>query len=287
MCLDAAEALDEAIERAVAAALDEDLDDDGDVTSLTLIDLGTHGRARLVAREALVVAGLPIAERVFRNIDPAVSFEARATDGDAVDGGTTIAEVSGEGRGLLIGERTALNFLMRLSGVASLTRRAVDEIAGTGARILDTRKTIPGLRRLDKYAVAVGGGVNHRMGLFDAAMIKDTHLALQPAIEPAVARLLERGLTPEQITVEVRSVEQLEAAIASGAGRALLDNMDLDGLRACVAVGKGKIVLEASGGLAPGKLRPVAETGVDFLSLGALTHSAMAADVAMEMELES
>jgi nicotinate-nucleotide pyrophosphorylase (carboxylating) len=176
---------------------------------------------------------------------------------------------------------------MRMSGIATAARAAAEEIAGTPARILDTRKTAPGLRRLDKYAVAVGGATNHRMGLYDAAMIKDTHLAVSASIGEAVADVLARDVPAEQITVEVQTLAELEEAIQAGAGRALLDNMDLETMREAVRRGASRIVLEASGGLRPGNLREVAETGVDYLSLGWLTHSAPAADLAMEMEVEA
>jgi nicotinate-nucleotide pyrophosphorylase (carboxylating) len=173
---------------------------------------------------------------------------------------------------------------MRMCGIATATRAAVDELAGTPVRVLDTRKTAPGLRRFDKYAVAAGGGQNHRMGLYDAVMIKDTHLDAGTTIEQAVRSALEAGHAREAITVEVRAPADVDRAVEAGAGRVLLDNMDLDALRDAVARGRGRVVLEASGGLRPGALRAVADTGVDCVSLGWLTHSAPAADVAMEME---
>jgi nicotinate-nucleotide pyrophosphorylase (carboxylating) len=188
---------------------------------------------------------------------------------------------------MLRGERTALNFLMRMCGIATAARSAVTETAETGARILDTRKTAPGLRRLDKYAVAAGGALNHRLGLYDAVMIKDTHLGVVGSVAGAVARARAAGHPADRITVEVRDVEQLRQAIESGAGRALLDNMDPVALREAVKIGGGRIVLEASGGLRPGALRAIAESGVDYLSIGYLTHSAPAADLAMEMEMSS
>jgi nicotinate-nucleotide pyrophosphorylase (carboxylating) len=271
----------------VRAALDEDLGAAGDVTTDAVIPPDLRARARLVARSPAVLAGLPVAREVFRTLAPEVSFVEHRADGDRLDAGEPFASVSGPARPILLGERTALNFLMRMSGIATISRAAVDEIENTGARILDTRKTAPGLRELDKYAVAAGGASNHRMGLYDEVMFKDTHLEICGSIGDAVARVLALGHEPCRITVEVRSVGQLEEAIAAGAGRALLDNMDLDVLRAAVSVGKGRIVLEASGGLRPGSLRAVAETGVDFLSLGWLTHSAKAADLAMEMEAAS
>jgi nicotinate-nucleotide pyrophosphorylase (carboxylating) len=273
----------EAMRRAVGAALAEDLGANGDVTSLAIVPPGSRARATLVAREPMIVAGLAAAREVFQQLDPLVVFTPAAADGDRVAAGTVVAEAEGPARALLAGERTALNFLQRMSGIATATRAAVDEIAGTGAVILDTRKTAPGLRALDKYAVAAGGGTNHRHGLYDAAMIKDTHLPVAGSLDAAVRACRAAGVPPEAITAEVRTIDELEQAIAAGAGRALLDNMPLSSLAACVRRGKGKIVLEASGGLRAGALRPVAETGVDCLSLGSLTHSVRAADLAMDL----
>ena len=273
-----------AMRRAVTAALAEDLGPSGDVTTRATVSARTRGRATFVAREALVLAGLPIAVEVLRQVDPAIVARSESRDGDAVEAGTVVLEASGPARGLLEAERTALNFLQRLSGIATATRRAVDEVAGTGAIVLDTRKTAPGLRLLDKYAVAAGGGVNHRMGLYDAVLIKDTHLGAAGSLAGAIARCLTAGHPRERVTAEVRTPDELDEAIAAGAGRALLDNMSLDALRECVRRGKGRIVLEASGGLKPGTLRAVAETGVDALSLGYLTHSTRAADLAMDLE---
>jgi nicotinate-nucleotide pyrophosphorylase (carboxylating) len=272
------------VRQVVAAALDEDLGTRGDLTTDAVYDRPVQGTAHIVARENLVLAGIDVALRVFRTLDPALEFAVHQTDGARVSGGSRVVRLSGDARPILRGERTALNFLMRMSGIASAASRAVEEVAGTGCRILDTRKTAPGLRHLDKYAVACGGALNHRLGLFDAVMIKDTHLGCGLSVGDAVRRALDNGHPPEIITVEVRDLEQLDQALAAGAGRALLDNMSLPLLRSAVEKAKGKIVLEASGGLCPGALRPVAETGVDFLSLGWLTHSAPAANLAMELE---
>jgi nicotinate-nucleotide pyrophosphorylase (carboxylating) len=273
----------EACARAVRTALAEDLGTAGDVTTRAVVPAGRQGHATFVAREAMVVAGLPVAREVFRQVDPTVRFERRVREGERVAAGTVVATADGSARALLEAERTVLNFLQRMSGIARATREALDEIAGTGASVLDTRKTAPGLRALDKYAVAVGGGVNHRLGLYDAAMIKDTHLGAGTGLGDAVRACLRAGLPPERVTAEVRTVEELIEAIEAGAGRALLDNMDLETLRACVSVGKGRIVLEASGGLRPGELRRVAATGIDCMSLGFLTHSVRAADLAMNL----
>jgi nicotinate-nucleotide pyrophosphorylase (carboxylating) len=272
------------LRRAVEAALQEDLGRQGDITTDAVIPPGCTGRGRLVARADLVIAGLPVAREVFRLLDPELAFEELSSDGEEVRAGTTVALVSGAAAPILRGERTALNFLMRMSGIATLTRSAVNEVAHTKAKILDTRKTAPGLRMLDKYAVAAGGAVNHRIGLYDAVLIKDTHLEVAASIGKAVAQALEQGCPREKLTVEVSSLDQLQEAIDAGAGRALLDNMEPEQMRRAVRHAAGAIVLEASGGLRPGKLAEVAETGVDYLSLGWLTHSAPAADLAMDME---
>jgi nicotinate-nucleotide pyrophosphorylase (carboxylating) len=275
------------VERVVRTALAEDLGHLGDITTLAVTEVDRRSKGNFVAREDLVLAGLPVAREVFRQLDPELEFEAEHEDGESVPKGERVACVVGRAQPILQGERTALNFLMRMCGIASMTERAVREIAGTGARILDTRKTAPGLRVLDKYAVAAGGGTNHRMGLFDEVMIKDTHLDAGCSVPEAVGRVLSHGHPASVITVEVCDLAQLEQAIDAGAGRALLDNLPPATLREAVALAAGRIVLEASGGLRPGSLREVAETGVDFLSLGWLTHSAPAADLALEMEAAS
>jgi nicotinate-nucleotide pyrophosphorylase (carboxylating) len=275
------------VRRIVRASLDEDLGTRGDLTSDSVVDADTLATGRLVARQHLVLAGLPVAREVFLSLDRELEFESLCRDGDTVESNTCVALVRGLARSILRGERTALNFLMRMSGIATAARAAVDEIAGTGTRILDTRKTAPGLRELDKYSVAAGGAENHRRGLYDEVMIKDTHLQAAPSISVAVERALAHGHGPEIITVEVCDLAGLKEAIAAGAGRVLLDNMDPQTMTEAVRISGGRVVLEASGGLRPGHLRPIAETGVDFMSLGWLTHSAPAADLAMELETRS
>jgi nicotinate-nucleotide pyrophosphorylase (carboxylating) len=272
------------VRRIVAAALEEDLGSAGDRTTAAVIPASRRACGHLVARSSMVVAGLGVAREVFRQVDPALVFVEESREGAWVERGRRLATVTGAARPILQGERTALNFLMRMCGIATATRRAVEEVAGTGVSILDTRKTAPGLRVLDKQAVSIGGGENHRMGLYDAVMIKDTHLAAGSTVAQAVRAAIASGVPRERITAEVRGLSELEEAIAAGAGRALLDNMSVSRLREAVRAGKGRIVLEASGGLRPGGLREVAETGVDCLSVGWLTHSVAAADVAMEME---
>lgn len=275
----------EIVRRAVAAALAEDLGAAGDVTTRAAVPASRRAHATLVARAPMTVAGLDVARAVFHELDPAIVFTAHTSDGQRVAADTVVASAEGSAAALLAGERTALNFLQRMSGIATATRAAVEEVAGTGVVILDTRKTAPGLRALDKYAVAAGGGTNHRHGLYDAAMVKDTHVAVAVAgsLAAAIRDCLASGLPAASITAEVRTEAELDEAIAAGAGRALLDNMTRAALAACVRRAKGKIILEASGGIRPGELRAVAETGVDCISLGYLTHSVRAADLAMDL----
>ncbi len=269
--------------RIVRTALEEDLGTRGDVTTAAIVDSSLSAVVRFVARQPLVVAGVDSAVESMRQREPGVEIEAHCSDGDRLVAGATIVRARGRAARLLEAERTALNFLMRACGIATATAAAVAEIAGTGAQLLDTRKTAPGLRVLDKQAVRAGGGTNHRMGLFDAVLIKDTHLRTGLDVTGAIARARSAGHPATAIAIEVSTLEDLEGAIEAGAGRALLDNMDLPTMRAAVELAGGRILLEASGGLRPGSLRAVAQTGVDFLSVGWLTHSAPSADVAMEL----
>jgi nicotinate-nucleotide pyrophosphorylase (carboxylating) len=268
--------------RVVEAALAEDLGP-GDATSEGLFGAGETCRAALLLKQPGVVCGLPAAEAVFRALDPEVSFEPVAGDGDAISATpVTVALVEGTTRALLSGERTALNLLGRLSGIATLTRRYADAIAGTGAVLLDTRKTTPGLRALEKYAVRCGGGTNHRLGLFDGILVKDNHLRLAGGVREAVERLRAAGSGLE-IEVECDTLDQVAEALAAGADRILLDNMDPVALRRAVELTAGRAELEASGGVTLQTIRAVAETGVDVVSVGALTHSARSLDVSMEV----
>jgi nicotinate-nucleotide pyrophosphorylase (carboxylating) len=256
-----------------------------DVTTLATVLSGRHARGRLVARERGVIAGLALAVDAFRQVDPRTTLRVDVPDGVLVQPGTPVLFLSGHARGLLSAERVALNFLQRLSGVASLTRRFVDAVAGTGARILDTRKTTPGWRRLEKYAVRAGGGYNHRLDLATAVLIKDNHLA---AVDGDVAFAVRsaRDLAPPgaRIEVECDTPAQVDAALAAGADIVMLDNMPLDVLRDCAARCKGRALTEASGGVRLDTVRAIAETGVDFISVGALTHSAPALDLALDFE---
>jgi nicotinate-nucleotide pyrophosphorylase (carboxylating) len=268
------------LERAVYAALAEDVGE-GDVTTEATVDPDAVGTAELVLREAGVVCGLAAAEAVFRALDPDVTFEPLVEEGAVVDHPAAVALVTGPERAILTGERTALNFLGRLSGIATLTRRYVDAVAGTGVAILDTRKTTPGLRALEKYAVACGGGRNHRFGLDDGVLVKDNHLRAAGSIEAAVESL--RAATDLPVEVECDTLEQVSAALDAGADAILLDNMTLEALRAAVALAGGRVWLEASGGVTFENVRAIAETGVDEISVGALTHSARSLDVSLEL----
>lgn len=266
----------------VAAALAEDLADAGDVTSDATILPGVQAQGDLVVRHPGVVAGLDVAAHVFEVVDFAIEFRSSAADGDRVDLGSVVGTVSGPARSILTAERTALNLLARMSGVATATAELVAAVDGTGARISDTRKTMPGLRVLDKYAVTAGGGVNHRMGLYDAVMIKDNHLVAGLGIIDAVSAARERVGPSFQITVEVENLNQLRTALVSDADRVLLDNMNLKMLREAVEIVGGKVVTEASGGITLDNVREIAETGVDVISVGWITHSAPQLDIALD-----
>jgi nicotinate-nucleotide pyrophosphorylase (carboxylating) len=232
------------------------------------------------SRDAIVVAGLPIAEVFFRALDPGVQLERLAEDGDRVPAGTDLLRIEGSARALLTAERSALNCVQHLSGVATLTRSYADAIAGTGAILLDTRKTIPGLRLLEKYATRMGGAQNHRMGLWDAAMIKDNHVAVAGSVEEAVRRAAAAGIG--RIIVEVDRLDQIEPALLAGGTHLLLDNMDPPMLREAVALVGGRVPTEASGGVTLETIRAKAESGVTYISVGRLTQSAPAADIGLD-----
>ena len=269
--------------RFVSATLAEDLGPDSrDVTSESVIPAEARFDGVMDARHPIVVAGLPIAEAFFRALDPDCSVERLVGEGDAVPAGTDLLSVSGKARALLTAERSALNTVQHLSGIATLTRAYVDAIAGTGAVLLDTRKTIPGLRLLEKYATRMGGAKNHRMGLWDAAMIKDNHVAVAGDIGEAVRRAVAAGIG--QIIVEVDHVEQIEPALAAGATHLLLDNMSPATLRGAVTLVGGRVPCEASGGVTLETIRVIAETGVDYISVGRITQSAPAADIGLDFK---
>lgn len=274
------------VQEIVARALAEDVGT-GDLTSVAAVPADLRAEAAFVLREPAVVCGLPVARAVFAAVDPALELRALLPEGARAEAGATIATLSGPARGLLTGERVALNLLQRMCGVATATARYVEAIAGTRARILDTRKTTPGLRALEKYAVRMGGGTNHRFALYDGVMLKDNHLAILAAQGLGLADAIRRtkaAVGPMvRVEVEVESVEQAAVAAAAGAEMILLDNMPPDQLRAAVAAIAGRAITEASGGITLATIRAVAESGVDFISVGALTHSARAIDIGLDM----
>lgn len=271
------------VERAVAAALAEDLGDAGDITTVATVPADETAQGLIVARTAGRIAGIQLAHAAFRGLDPTIRFETLVGDGGDAEAGATVARVSGKARALLTAERTALNFLGRLSGIATLTRAYVGAIAGTGARICCTRKTTPGLRALEKYAVRAGGGVNHRFGLYDAVLIKDNHIAAAGGLAEAVMRARDLAGHMVKIEVEVDTLEQLEAALEHPIDAVLLDNMPVKTLSEAVALVAGRMLVEASGGITLETVRAVASTGVDLVSVGALTHSPKTLDLGLDL----
>jgi len=269
-------------------ALAEDLGV-GDLTSELVVDPESRGEARVEAREAMVVCGLPIVETVFRTVDPGLEIEplADVRDGRPVPAGQILLRVRGRYRSILAAERTALNFLGRLCGVATRTRQLVDRVSDLKTRLVDTRKTTPGWRVLEKYAVAVGGGVNHRVGLYDAVLVKDNHIAAAGGLDAAVQRVLRHAPEGIPVQVEVESEAMAERAVELGCDFLLLDNLPPAAVRRIVERLAPRVLLEASGGIGPDNLREYAETGVARISMGALTHSIACADVALEIELSS
>jgi len=264
----------------VSATLAEDLGEGGDITSTAVIPAEARFDGVMRTREPIIVAGLPIAEAFFRKLDPDARIARAVEDGAAAGAGDILLEVHGKARALLTAERSALNVVQHLSGIATLARRYVEAIVGTGAVLLDTRKTLPGLRLLEKYATRMGGAQNHRMGLWDAAMIKDNHVAVAGSIGEAVRRAAAAGI--ERIIVEVDRLDQIAPAIAAGATHLLLDNMGPAALREAVAQVAGRVPTEASGGLTLETIRAAAETGVTYVSVGRLTQSAPAADIGLD-----
>ena len=270
------------IEPTVRHALEEDLGRVGDITSDLTIPSAMHADAKLVTRQPGTIAGLIAVERAFHLIDPKITIDVDAADGSTVEAGTTLIRVEGRARSVLTAERVALNFIGHLSGIATATRAMVDAVAGTKARIVCTRKTTPGLRTLEKYAVRCGGGHNHRFGLDDAVLIKDNHIASCNGIRPAIERVRASLGHMTKIELEVDDLGQLEEALALGVDTILLDNMTTEDLKRAVALTKGRAVLEASGNVTLKTVRTIAETGVDYISSGGITHSAPSLDVGLD-----
>jgi nicotinate-nucleotide pyrophosphorylase (carboxylating) len=268
--------------RLIDLALEEDLGP-GDVTTQALVPPELKGEAHIRAKQTLVVAGLLVAARVFQRLDGSIKFEAQTADGAEVAKGTVLARLTGPVAAILTGERVALNFLQRLSGIATFTRTMVAQVAGSTTTLVDTRKTTPGWRALEKYAVRMGGGRNHRFGLYDEVLIKNNHLTAVGSISEAVRRAKARTHAPLKIEVEVTDLIGLEEALYAGADRILLDNMDNATLRRAVEINRGRALLEASGSMTKERLPQVAATGVNFISMGALTHSAPAVDIHLRL----
>jgi nicotinate-nucleotide pyrophosphorylase (carboxylating) len=264
----------------ICRALAEDVGS-GDATTDSIVPLVARAKAQIVAKQLGVIAGLEIARTVFHELDDQIVFTPRVSDGSAVSPGQVLADVSGSARGLLTGERTALNFLGRMSGIATLTRQFVEAVAGTQAVILDSRKTAPGLRTTDKLAVRLGGGENHRHGLFDMVLIKDNHIDYAGSLREAV-RLVRDSGTNLEIEVEARSIQEVREALALKVERIMLDNMTLEMMREAVHLNRGAAKLEASGNVTLATVREIAETGVDYISVGALTHSPQTFDVSLK-----
>jgi len=273
--------LSRAIDAAIDAALREDMPE-GDITSESVIPANSHSEAYFLAKEDGVLAGLPVASRVFEKIDASIIFIERFREGSAFRQSDRLARVKGPTIALLKGERTALNFLQRLCGVATVTRRFVEAVAGTKTRILDTRKTTPGLRLLEKYAVRAAGGTNHRVSLSDMVLIKDNHLRRVGSVSEAVRRARAAVRPGIRVEVEAADLLQVREALAAGADWIMLDNMTNEMMRQAVGLAAGRVPLEASGNMTLDRVRAVAETGVDFISVGALTHSAKAIDISLE-----
>jgi nicotinate-nucleotide pyrophosphorylase (carboxylating) len=274
------------LEDAVRRALEEDLGRGGDITSAATISEGAKARAKLIARKPGTIAGLACAAAAFEQLDSSIDFRAKRRDGDKANVGETLVEVAGSARALLGAERSALNFVGHLSGIATLTAAYVDKVKHTRAKIVCTRKTTPGLRALEKYAVRCGGGMNHRFGLDDAVLIKDNHVAVAGGVAAALKRARAAAGHLVKVEIEVESLDQLaEVLRTGGADAALLDNMDVAMLKRAVEMAGGKLKLEASGGVTLDTVAAIAESGVDVISAGALTHSAPALDVALDVEI--
>ena len=270
------------VEQAVATALEEDLGGVGDITTNTIIPPDAQGDASIIVRKPGVIAGLDLAAASFRSLDPDVRFTRIVEDGGKVEAGATIARIAGKTRALLTGERTALNFFGRLSGIATLTAGYVAAVEGTHAKIVETRKTTPGLRALEKYAVRCGGGTNHRFGLYDAVLVKDNHIAAAGGLAEALNAVRTAVGHLVKIEVEVDTLDQLENVLRFPIDAVLLDNMDAGTLKRAIALVKGRVITEASGGVTLESVREIAKTGVDLISVGALTHSARSLDSSLE-----
>ena len=271
------------VRKLIEIALEEDIGS-GDITAENLVDASLLGSGNIIAKEALIIAGLDVAHQVFSSLDPDIAYKRKYADGDALEAGEVIVEIEGRLRFMLMAERIALNFLQRLSGIATCVRQYADELQNGRVRLTDTRKTSPGWRVLEKYAVRVGGGHNHRMGLYDGVLIKDNHIAACGGIAEAVAQIRDRVSHLEKVEIEVSDLAAVNEALEAGVDVIMLDNMDMDGIREAVALIDGRTLVEVSGRVTRGDLKPLADAGVDIISVGALTHSARAVDMSMRID---
>ncbi|MBU4287599.1 MAG: carboxylating nicotinate-nucleotide diphosphorylase [Proteobacteria bacterium] len=271
------------IKHLIEIALEEDIGP-GDITTENLVDKDLKGIGEVVAKEPLVIAGLDVARQVFEQLDPDISFRPNFKDGDFIEKGNIVLEVEGKLSTLLMGERTALNFLQRLSGIATHVRSYVEKLGNKNVRLVDTRKTTPGLRVLEKYAVSVGGAHNHRMGLYDGVLIKDNHIAVCGGIKKAIERIKDKLPHLVKIEVEVSNLDEVKEAIEAGADVIMLDNMDIDHIKEAIDFIKRKAVVEISGGITIDRLNQLADTGVDIISAGALIHAARSVDISMRIK---
>ncbi|MBX2976338.1 MAG: carboxylating nicotinate-nucleotide diphosphorylase [Ignavibacteriaceae bacterium] len=280
--------IDPSIEDAIKRALDEDIRN-GDITTTAIFNEGIYADGYFLVKENGIIAGLEVVQKVLELVDDSIKFESDFVNGQNVKSGTIVANISGKASSLLTAERTALNFFQRMSGIATLTNQYVELIKHTKAKLLDTRKTMPGLRMLDKLSVMYGGGKNHRIGLFDMFLIKDNHISVAGSITSAVKKCIEYKINNKlatKIEVEVSSINQIEEAISSGADIIMLDNFDLDSLNKAVNIIANRCITEASGGVNLSTIKSIAETGVDFISVGAITHSVKALDISLELNLK-
>ena len=263
-------------------ALNEDIGS-GDITTNSLIPVNLQAKATMVAKSSGIIAGISVAEYIFRTLDPHIHWKTFICDGDRISKGELILEISGSYRALLTGERLALNFMQRMSGIATMTNNCVRELEDYGAKILDTRKTVPGLRLLDKYAVLMGGGTNHRIGLYDMVLIKDNHIKIAGGITAAVAQIKKNLAENVKIEVEVTNFEEVKEALNAGVDIIMLDNMTTRNMRESIKLIDGRAKIEASGNMTISRLKEVASTGVDYISIGAITHSVTAFDISMNI----
>lgn len=274
------------IEQLIEIALQEDIGS-GDITTDNLVEPDVKGYGKIIAKEQLVIAGLDIARRVFEHLDPRIIYRPLFADSDRVENGEVVVEVEGKLRGLLVGERTALNFLQRLSGIATYVRSYADTLGDRDVRLVDTRKTVPGWRKLEKYAVRIGGAYNHRMGLYDGVLIKDNHIAVCGGIKKAVKNIRSNVSHFTKIEVEVSDFDGVREAMDSGADIIMLDNMDIKQIKEAVEFINGKALVEVSGGITRDSLNKLADAGVDIISSGALTHHAKSVDLSMQIGLSA